>query len=128
MAGVGRMGMGGLGMPMMGGNPAFGNGMGGGIMPGFGGVRARPRQQRISSSNDTGCGQPSGKILQCMMPLPPDGRRPRMLTKVVGAKCRMFVIHSKLAPPARLQQLSKGALSMRGQIGSRTEDDVGGLI
>jgi hypothetical protein len=122
MAGVGRMGM-----PMMGGNPAFGNGMGGGIMPGFGGVRVRPKQAAGQQPTEQPV-VPHPEDPSVNDPTPPPAEA-KMLTKVGWCEVQTFGhTFPSLHLPARLQQLSKELNYAPNKTALELMDDVGGLI
>jgi len=126
MAGVGRMGMAGP-MGMMGGNPVFGQGMGGGMMPGFGGVRMRQKQQQDTQTSPTQQeAHPDDPAVNAATPPPTDAK---MLTKVGWCEVQLFGhTFSNLHLPDRLKQLNQELNYAPGKSAIQLMDDAGGLI
>jgi hypothetical protein len=122
MAGVGRMGM-----PMMGGNPAFGNGMGGGLIPGFGGVRVRPNTANgQQAAEQPVVSHPEDPSVNDAVPPPAEAK---LLTKVGWCEVQTFGhTFPGLHLPARLQQLNKELNYAPNKTALELMDDVGGLI
>ena len=124
MAGVGR-----IGGPVMGGNPGMNQGMGGGMMPGFSGVRMRPR------SSQPGQGQAAEQPIDQHPEDPsvhdasPPTAEAKMLTKVGWCEVQVFGHTSpNLHLGVRLQQLNKELNFAPGKTALELMDSVGGLI
>jgi hypothetical protein len=122
MAGVGR-----IGGPVMGGNPGMNAGMGGGMLPGFSGVRMRPRAgqqgQAAEAPVDVHPEDPSVHD-----PNPPTAEA-KTLTKVGWCEVQVFGHTSpNLHLGDRLQALNKELNFAPGKTSLELMDNIGALI
>ncbi|MBU6453465.1 MAG: hypothetical protein KGS72_16915 [Cyanobacteria bacterium REEB67] len=122
MAGVGR-----IGGPVMGGNPGLNAGMGGGVLPGFSGVRMRPRSgqqgQAAEAPVDLHPEDPSVHDAN------PPAAEAKTLTKVGWCEVQIFGHTSpNLHLGDRLQALNKELNFAPGKTSLELMDNIGALI